>query len=278
MTQTIFEERLEDLNRMMSKQTRKILLLVDNATRQDKRDEQRNSEIPSTKSDISSSTFRPGNQTSCKSMIPPANVTVYIVTTAETNNTKSVFNKSVTVLHAVRWLSSAWEQISRGTTVKCFQRAGFNNHQEKNEDCEEHMGLNQATCCLLLDVQKDISLVDEIESNDTDFIVHEEVPSIPDEVLEDIFKEIEEKKQDSHCENSDNDDNSDVANTNNSRPLPSHKEALQCVSQLITCSSAHQPQFIGDLFHLYNSIEWQWIAANMMTRQSKINEYFSPNE
>jgi len=119
----------------------------------------------------------------------------YIVTVAETSNTKSDFNKSVSVLHAVRWLSSAWEQISKETIVKCFQRAGFNNHQEKNEDCEEDTGLNQGTCCLPLDVE-DKASADELESDDTDVTVHEEVPSTPDEVLEDIFKEMEEQNQD----------------------------------------------------------------------------------
>jgi len=128
-----------------------------------------------------------------------------------------------------------------------------------------------------LDVE-DKASADELESDDTDIIVHEEVPSTPDEVLEDIFKEMEEQNQDSHCESSDSDDNSDVVNTNHSRPLPSHNEALQCVSQLITYCSAHQPQFVGDLFRLYNSIEWQWVTAKMSTRQSKINEYFSPNK
>jgi hypothetical protein len=77
------------------------------------------------------------------------------------------------------------------------------------------------------DVQKNTASVDEIESDDTGLIVHEKVPSTPDEVLEDIFKETEEQKQDSHCENSDSDDNSDVVNANHSRPLPSRKEALQ---------------------------------------------------
>jgi hypothetical protein len=39
------------------------------------------------------------------------------------------------------------------------------------------MGLNQATCCLPLDVQKDIVSVDEIESDDTELFVHEDVSS-----------------------------------------------------------------------------------------------------
>jgi hypothetical protein len=94
----------------------------------------------------------------------------------------------------------------------------------------EYTGLNQGTRRLPLDVKNDTAPVDEIASDDTDLIVHEEVPSTPDEVLEDIFKEMEEQNQDSHCESSDSDDNSDAVTTNHSRPLPSHKEALQCVS------------------------------------------------
>jgi hypothetical protein len=113
----------------------------------------------------------------------------YIVTIAETNNTKSDCKKSVSVLHAVRRLSSAWEQISKETIVKCLQRAPFNNHHEKTEDCEEGTGLNQGTCCLPLDVE-DKASADEIESGDTDVIVHEEVRSTRDEVLEDICKEM----------------------------------------------------------------------------------------
>jgi hypothetical protein len=85
--------------------------------------------------------------------------------------------------------------------VKSFQ-AGFNNHQERTENCEEGTGLNQDTCCLLLVVEKDKASADEIESDDTDLILYEEVPSTPDEVLEDIFKEMEEQNQDSHCESS----------------------------------------------------------------------------
>jgi hypothetical protein len=118
----------------------------------------------------------------------------YIVTIAETNNTKSEFNKSVSVLHAVRWFSSAWEEISRAVTVKSFQE-GFNNHQEKTEDCEEGTGLNQGACYLLLVVEKVTASADEIEGDDTDLTLHEEVPSTPDEVLEDIFKEMEEQNK-----------------------------------------------------------------------------------
>jgi hypothetical protein len=76
-----------------------------------------------------------------------------------------------------------------------------------------------------------------------------------------------------NCENGDSDDDNDIVSTEHVRPLPTHKDVLQCVSQLITYS-AHQPQFMSDLFRLYNSIEAQWIAAQMTTLQKKISEYF----
>jgi hypothetical protein len=46
------------------------------------------------------------------------------------------------------------------------------------------------THSLPLDVQKDLALVDEMESGDADLIIHEEVPSTPDEVLEEIFQKM----------------------------------------------------------------------------------------
>jgi hypothetical protein len=119
------------------------------------------------------------------------NILQYIVTVAEASNTKSDFNKSISVLHAVRWVSSAWEQISRETIVKCFRRAGFNYHEEESEEREEDTGLNEVIRCLPLDVQKNVASVDEMESGDADLIIHEEVPSTPDEVLEEIFQKME---------------------------------------------------------------------------------------
>jgi hypothetical protein len=102
------------------------------------------------------------------------------------------------------------------------------------------------------------------------------VLSTPDEVLEEIFRKMEEQPtvEELNCENGDSDDDDDIVSTEHVRLLPTHKDALQCVSQLITYSSTHQPQFNGDLFHLYKNIEAQRIAAQMTTRQKKISEYF----
>jgi hypothetical protein len=87
------------------------------------------------------------------------------------------------------------------------------------------------TCCLPLDFLKDWGSADETESDDTDRILHEEVPSTLNKVLEQIFKEMEEQHHDAHHTDNDSDDNSDTVNRDHSRPLPvpSHNEALQCV-------------------------------------------------
>jgi hypothetical protein len=128
---------------------------------------------------------------------------------------------------------------------------------------------------LPLDVQEDLASVDEMESGDADLIMHEEVPSTPDEVLEEIFQRMEEQPttEELNCENGDSDDDNDIVSTEHVRPLPTHNDALQCLSQFITYSSANQPQFMGHPFHLYNNIEAQWIAAQM-TRQKIISECF----
>jgi hypothetical protein len=67
---------------------------------------------------------------------------------------------------------------------------GFNNHQEQNEEREKDMGLNQAIFCLSPDVH-DVALVEETVAGDTDLTVREEVSSVLDQVLEEIFKETE---------------------------------------------------------------------------------------
>jgi hypothetical protein len=130
-----------------------------------------------------------------------------------------------------------------------------------------------------LDVQKDLASVDEMESGDADLIIHEEVPSTTDEVFEETFRKMEEQPtiEELNCENGDGDDDNDIVSTEHVWLLPTHKDALQCVSQLITYSSTHQPQFMGDLFHLYNSIEAQRIAAQV-TRQKKSVNIFAVNE
>ena len=40
-------------------------------------------------------------------------------------NIATEFAKSVTVFDAIRWISSAWNNVREETILKCFRRAGF---------------------------------------------------------------------------------------------------------------------------------------------------------
>lgn len=98
------------------------------------------------------------------------------------------FNKSISVLHSLQWLSIAWEEISWETIVKCFLWAGFHDQEEEDEECEEDTGA-EVVCSLPLDIQKDVVSVNKIESASADLTVSKEVPITPDD-LEHIFQEI----------------------------------------------------------------------------------------
>jgi hypothetical protein len=83
------------------------------------------------------------------------------------------------VLHAIRWLSSPWEEISSETIVKCFRLAGFCNNGEQDLETDDDSGLNQVICSLPLNLQ-DLASVNDVESCDADIIIHEEIACTPD--------------------------------------------------------------------------------------------------
>jgi uncharacterized protein YeeX (DUF496 family) len=135
MTQATFEEWLEDVNHVMRKQNQKILLLVDSMTSHCVTKMMSNIKVKFLPPNLTSE-VQPLDQGVIRAVKSQYHQQMlqYIVTITETNNTKTDFNKSVSVFYTVWWLSRASEQISRETIVKNFQRAGCNNHQENNED------------------------------------------------------------------------------------------------------------------------------------------------
>jgi len=64
----------------------------------------------------------------------------------------------------------------------------LNNHKKQNEGCEEDTEQNPVSCCLPVDVPKNLA---RDCSGDGDLTVHEEVPSTLDEVFKQIFKKME---------------------------------------------------------------------------------------
>ncbi|XP_033221235.1 uncharacterized protein LOC117175637 [Belonocnema kinseyi] len=93
----------------------------------------------------------------------------HLITVAEDCDTRSQFLKSISVLHAVRWVNSSWQEISPETISKCFQ-------------CS----------------------VDKIINADVELILHEEISTAPDDILQSILQQKEHS--DAECYDSDNDE------------------------------------------------------------------------
>ena len=51
----------------------------------------------------------------------------FILAKIEESTTASDVVKSLTVLHAIRWIAQAWSQVSSHTIQKCFKKAGILN-------------------------------------------------------------------------------------------------------------------------------------------------------
>jgi hypothetical protein len=69
----------------------------------------------------------------------------------------------------------------------------FCNNGEQDQETEDDSGLNQVIHSLPLNLQKDLASVDDVESYDADIIIHEEIACTPDDILEEIFKEMDKK-------------------------------------------------------------------------------------
>jgi hypothetical protein len=82
-------------------------------------------------------------------------------------------------------------------------------------------------------------------------------------LFEEILKEMEKLPATQDSDGEDNDggggggDDDNTVSDEHVMPPPNYEDALLCVSQLIKCASAHRPQFIDNLFHMYGSIETQ---------------------
>jgi hypothetical protein len=83
----------------------------------------------------------------------------YLAAITQHSSTKpDLKEKSISVLHAVRWLSNVWNEVSRETVAKFFQRAGFNNDKlTVSEEYEEDARLAEVTSCLPLDIKKNVA-------------------------------------------------------------------------------------------------------------------------
>ncbi|XP_041377364.1 tigger transposable element-derived protein 6-like [Gigantopelta aegis] len=146
MTSQLFNDWLQQLNRQMRQQRRKILLFIDNA--------------PSHGQDLSVSNvtvkFLPANTTSVLQPLDQGIIKAFkaryrkylmrsLISRMEDCASVTELCKAITVLDAVNWINAAWKETQQTTIAKCFMMCGFPVTSEQESDDENDDNIPLAT-------------------------------------------------------------------------------------------------------------------------------------
>jgi len=77
-------------------------------------------------------------------------------------NTATEFSKSVTVFDAIRWISSAWNNVREETILKCFRSAGFVSPETDLQEQEDSISESDLVSALPEALQLEVASEDYI--------------------------------------------------------------------------------------------------------------------
>ena len=182
------------------------------------------------------------------------------------------FAKSLTVFDAIRWISSAWNNVQEETILKFFRRAGFASPETYLQEQEDSTRESDLVRALPEALQFEVASEDNILENKANIPVHENTASTTEGILEDIMtgrvqgaplddeQEVEEEEVDQQPPN---------------RP-PSHSEALQQVHSLMQSVQTKLPHLQPTLSNIYSEIERNWATANIQKKkQTTLHQFFT---
>ena len=102
-------------------------------------------------------------------------------------NAATEFAKSVSVFAAIRWISSAWNNVQEETILKCFQQAGFASPETDLQEQEDSTSESDLVCALPEALQFEVASKDDILENEANIPVQENIASTAEGILEDIM-------------------------------------------------------------------------------------------
>ena len=102
-------------------------------------------------------------------------------------NTATEFAKSVTVFDAIRWISSAWNNVQEETICKCFRWAGFATPETDLQEQKDNTSESDLVSALPEALQFEVASEDDILENEANIPVHENIASTAEDILEDIM-------------------------------------------------------------------------------------------
>ena len=85
-------------------------------------------------------------------------------------NTATEFAKSVTVFDAIRWISSAWNNVREETILKCFRLAGFASPETELQEQEDSTSESDLVIALPEPLQFEVPSEDDILEKEEIFL------------------------------------------------------------------------------------------------------------
>lgn len=274
MTSEIMSEWLENFDRKMGAQNRKILLFLDNAASHPKHSNLKNIKIHFLHPNCTSIS-QPLDQGVIKNFKHNYRTLIlkHLLANIEISNTAHDLVKRINVLDAVYFAKSAWDQVTAETVQNCFRKAGFTFDSQEcptsfevDFEPEDELPLN-----LLAEIQRRcFSAISEQSLNDfyhvDDYLPVERSPLDLRVPLQEQISEVQEISDESTEEI----EPLDLQNAKNN--ILTYKEALAKAHDLIAFV-----KFQGDTeaMNLLSSLDlhFQDIIAKTKTRQTRMEEY-----
>lgn len=270
MTTDTFIEWLEDLNSKITKQRRKILLIIDNA--------------PTHFSDIELSNvtvkFFPPNTTSRLQPLDQGvikNMKVHfkrrllqhVLAFVDDCSLATEITKKINVLDAVKWVKYAWDEVKDVTIQKCFAKAGFSVDNlalsDQQLDDEDEISLqelirrgNEANVCDIVSVQTFLT------SEDLRHDVHQGSG-------EDWEKQIIPSNDDDGADDDQSKEEEDDTDTLEKVTVSESRQALETLKRF--CTNFPNTDLYLRLDEFENEIQRQILKSSNNVRQSTLDSW-----
>jgi len=188
MTTAIFEDWLNQLNETMKKKKRRIILFVDSATSHVVSKKLSNVHVKFLPPHLTSE-LQPLDQGIIQAMKANYRKSMLrsLLAAVGKFNTATEFAKSVSVFDAIRWISSAWNNVREETIFKCLWRAGFMSPETDLQEQEDSTSESNLVSALPEALQFEVASKDDVLENKAYFPVHENIASTAEGILEDIM-------------------------------------------------------------------------------------------
>lgn len=279
MTAEIMTEWLDQLDRKMKRQNRKILLFLDNAASHPEIIELDNITL----------VFFPANTTSICQPLDQGiiralkvkyrlSVTKQIISLMETCESATELSKKITVLDAITWIADAWASVKESTITKCFEKAGFSvkNSLDGSFDSEDDVNLKELSKLLKESGFGKVSAENYAEI-DTPLLIEDETIDLK-EILNENRKK-QEKDVDVEAEAEAEEENSSDEESSMEMPdtISSINDVLRALGDLRKFAEKTGD---GEALRMLANIQMHFVdeLIKKNVRQTTIREFFNRQE